>query len=256
MIWEPVSVCGLSSTGFICTVGSTPQANACSHCARPISPSRSSPGIAATAALFDMFCGLNGRTLRPRACRAAEAGDQHALADIGAGALEHDGARHGLAATPPRPAPRRPRDPRPAAHCRCARRRRWTSDQTRCWLPAAPRATAFGSGFSVLAGSDQQNLDAGRFGQQFCKILSRQASRIGGLPAVNAGRQAEDRAAMRHLSKAKSAIAIGIDRRAAGKMRLAHNDPGRQGAIPWTAGCSSAACLVLVPGVRPYPAAA
>src|ERR1700709_1137395 len=38
-----------------------PQASACSACARPISPPS-----AATAALLDMFCGLNGATLRPR----------------------------------------------------------------------------------------------------------------------------------------------------------------------------------------------
>ncbi len=40
--------------------GSTPQAIACIACARPISPPS-----AVTAALLDMFCGLNGRTRRP-----------------------------------------------------------------------------------------------------------------------------------------------------------------------------------------------
>ena len=59
----PISLCGFSSTGFICTDGATPQARACSACARPISPPS-----AVTAALFDMFCGLNGRTRLP--CRA------------------------------------------------------------------------------------------------------------------------------------------------------------------------------------------
>ena len=58
----PMSLCGFSSTGFMCTLGGTPQASACSACARPISPPS-----AATAALFDMFCGLNGLTLRSRA---------------------------------------------------------------------------------------------------------------------------------------------------------------------------------------------
>ena len=48
------------------TVGGTLQASACSHCARPISPPPDCPGISATAALFDMFCGLKGRTERPR----------------------------------------------------------------------------------------------------------------------------------------------------------------------------------------------
>ena len=37
--------------------GATPQARACSAWARPISPPS-----AVTAALFDMFCGLKGRT--------------------------------------------------------------------------------------------------------------------------------------------------------------------------------------------------
>jgi len=41
--------------------GSVPQARACNAWARPISPPS-----AVTAALFDMFCGLNGRTLSPR----------------------------------------------------------------------------------------------------------------------------------------------------------------------------------------------
>jgi hypothetical protein len=38
-------------------LGLTPQARACNAWARPISPPSS-----VTAALFDMFCGLNGRT--------------------------------------------------------------------------------------------------------------------------------------------------------------------------------------------------
>ena len=37
------------------TVGATPQASACSHCARPISPISDDPGMAAMAALLDMF---------------------------------------------------------------------------------------------------------------------------------------------------------------------------------------------------------
>src|SRR5690606_41890001 len=39
----------------------TPAARACNACARPIAPPS-----AVTAALFDMFCGLNGATDRPR----------------------------------------------------------------------------------------------------------------------------------------------------------------------------------------------
>ena len=57
----PVSVSGLSSTGFMWTLGASRAARACTAWARPISPPST-----ATAALFDMFCGLNGATLRPR----------------------------------------------------------------------------------------------------------------------------------------------------------------------------------------------
>ena len=45
----------------MCTEGAMPQARACKAWARPISPPS-----AVTAALLDMFCGLNGRTVRPR----------------------------------------------------------------------------------------------------------------------------------------------------------------------------------------------
>ena len=55
------SPCGFSSTGFMSTPGSTRQAIAWVACARPISPPS-----AVTAALLDMFCGLNGRTESPR----------------------------------------------------------------------------------------------------------------------------------------------------------------------------------------------
>jgi hypothetical protein len=61
MICEPVSVSGFSRTGFMWTLGSTLAARACTACARPISPPST-----ATAALFDMFWGLNGATFRPR----------------------------------------------------------------------------------------------------------------------------------------------------------------------------------------------
>ena len=49
----------------MCTLGGTRAARACSAWARPISPPS-----AVTAALFDMFCGLNGRTARPRCAKA------------------------------------------------------------------------------------------------------------------------------------------------------------------------------------------
>src|ERR1700693_3747582 len=63
--WAPISLCGLSKTGFMCTLGGVRAARACSACARPISPPS-----AVTAALFDMFCGLTARTSRPRRVNA------------------------------------------------------------------------------------------------------------------------------------------------------------------------------------------
>ena len=47
------------------TDAGTPHARACNACARPISPPSS-----VTAALLDMFCGLNGRTRSPRCAKA------------------------------------------------------------------------------------------------------------------------------------------------------------------------------------------
>ena len=83
-----MSLWGFSSTGFMCTLSGTRAARACSAWARPISPPS-----AVTAALFDMFCGLNGRTRRPRRVKSAgQAGDQQRLADVRARALDHDGA--------------------------------------------------------------------------------------------------------------------------------------------------------------------
>ncbi len=49
-----------SRTGFICTLGGTLAALACTAWARPISPPS---GV--TAALFDIFCGFNGHTATP-----------------------------------------------------------------------------------------------------------------------------------------------------------------------------------------------
>src|SRR6516165_671080 len=45
----------------MCTLGGTRAARACNAWARPISPPST-----VTAALFDMFCGLKGRTRSPR----------------------------------------------------------------------------------------------------------------------------------------------------------------------------------------------
>src|ERR1700688_1674044 len=63
--WHPVSVSGLSSTGFMSSVGASPQASACFACARPISPPP-----AHTAELFDMFCDLKGATRTPARAKA------------------------------------------------------------------------------------------------------------------------------------------------------------------------------------------
>ena len=57
---EPRSVCGFSSTGLKSVRGARPAARACTACALPISPPS-----AQAAALFDMFCGLNGATRMP-----------------------------------------------------------------------------------------------------------------------------------------------------------------------------------------------
>ncbi len=83
--WAPVSVSGLSSTGFMWTDGGSLAARACSACARPISPPS-----AATAALFDIFCGLNGATLIPRRTKARQRPATSVdLPDVAAGSLDH-----------------------------------------------------------------------------------------------------------------------------------------------------------------------
>ena len=93
-------------------------------------------------------------------------------------------------------------------------------------MPAAFSAarSAAGNGLQILAGADQQDLDLAGLGQQPVEIRRRQRQRIGRLPAMDAGRQAQKRAAMRHVGEAEPAIAIGLDRRAAGEMRLADDD--------------------------------
>ena len=71
----------------MCTLEGMRAARACSAWARPISPPS-----AVTAALFDMFCGLNGRDAKAAQGEGAgEAGDDQGFADVGAGALEHQG---------------------------------------------------------------------------------------------------------------------------------------------------------------------
>ena len=142
------------------TVGSTPHANACSHCARPISPARSSPGIAATAALLDMFCGLNGRTRRPRLRAARQSPATSTLLPTSdpvpwsmiardmSWPLLHRDQRGGDGAV-------LGKQHVVGAHGGTGRHRVGGN--------AAPRATparsAVGSGCSILAGADQQDLD-------------------------------------------------------------------------------------------------
>ena len=92
-----------AAPGSCAREGATPQARACSAWARPISPPS-----AVTAALFDMFCGLNGRTRKAaRVEGARQPGDDQRLADIGAGALEHDGGGTAMIRTRSPPAPSR-----------------------------------------------------------------------------------------------------------------------------------------------------
>ena len=57
--WLCVLPSGLSSSGFICTVGTVRAASAWKYCALPISPP------ATTRALLLMFCALNGATRKP-----------------------------------------------------------------------------------------------------------------------------------------------------------------------------------------------
>ena len=64
MTCERRSVSGFNKTGFISTEGVTQAPRACKAWARPISP----PTTA--AALFDIFCGLKGRTTSPRRTKA------------------------------------------------------------------------------------------------------------------------------------------------------------------------------------------
>ncbi len=59
-----LSVVGFNSTGLKSVCGGSPQASACSACARPISPPST-----VTAELSAMFCGLNGATFIPRRFR-------------------------------------------------------------------------------------------------------------------------------------------------------------------------------------------
>ena len=58
--WAPVSLLGLSNTGFMSVWGASRHACACTAWARPISPPS-----AVTALLSAMFCGLNGTTATP-----------------------------------------------------------------------------------------------------------------------------------------------------------------------------------------------
>ena len=72
------------------TTGGTPQASACRACARP-----DLAAIGGDGGVVGHVLGLE-RT-HPQAAPGkvtAQPRDQHAFPDIGAGALDHDGARH------------------------------------------------------------------------------------------------------------------------------------------------------------------
>ena len=81
MTWAPMSVDGLSSTGFMSVWGARPAAMACRAWARPISPPST-----VTAELSAMFCGLNGTTARRARQQAGQPGDKVLFAGIGSGA--------------------------------------------------------------------------------------------------------------------------------------------------------------------------
>src|SRR6185437_16894268 len=66
--------------------------------------------------------------------------------------------------------------------------------------------------------------DVAGLGEDPCEIIGDQRRRVLRLPAIDARRQAQQRAAMRHVGKAEAAIAIGFDRRATGEERLANDD--------------------------------
>src|SRR5690606_20576239 len=67
-------------------------------------------------------------------------------------------------------------------------------------------------------GADQQDLDLSRFGDHPREIAGHERDAIVRLPTVDARRQTQQRPAVRHVGKAEAAIAICVDRRAAGKM--------------------------------------
>ncbi len=68
----------------MCTVAGVRQASACRAWARPISPPS-----AVTAALLDMFCGLKGRTVRPRLANRRHSPATRWTCHVGTAALDH-----------------------------------------------------------------------------------------------------------------------------------------------------------------------
>ena len=131
-------------------VGAMPAAAACTAWARPISaPS------AQTAALFDMFCALNGATRTPLPGEdAAQRRRQQALAHRRAGPLDHQHAaqQHGVAHLP---------DARPAGGSFSSGRRGGNADVGRAGRTRRSRAPGRGGsaaacGRRPVADADQE----------------------------------------------------------------------------------------------------
>ena len=80
--------------------------------------------------------------------------------------------------------------------------------------------------FQVYAAADQKDVDPGCLLEDRRETIDRPFGRRHGVPAVDASRQAEQPARMRHAGETETAIAIGIDRRTARIVGGAQDDAG------------------------------
>ena len=194
------------------------------HCSR-ISPGSASRMRSRTRG--DL--GIEGieRKQRGRACPRAH----RARRDSGRGRRRAPRPSHGFEpasrrhVSRRRSARRRRRGPPPAGRCRSAPPPRSTSDR-RQYGPRLQRgrAAAWAIGRSSLPLPISRISILPASANSRAKSVRRQRQRIRRLPAIDAGRQAQQRAAMRHVGEAEAAIAIGLDRRTAGEMRRADDD--------------------------------
>ena len=136
---------------------------------------------------------------------------------------------------------RRRRGPRRAGHCRCGPRRRSPSPRRRC------RASRSACG-EVGVEQQHRRVPVPTISTSIAVGLvedpapaTRGRCPAGRLPAVDAARQAEQRAAMRHAGEAEAAVAVGVDRRAAGKMGGADVD-ARHATGQASAGSAASRC--------------